>query len=92
MNISFNGVEGESIVLAMDLKGIACSSGSACTSGTTEPSHVLKAMGVESIMAQGAIRFSIGRSTSRDDLDYVLGVLPDVVGKLREMSPVYSKR
>ncbi len=92
MNISFRGVEGESIVLAMDLKGVACSSGSACTSGTTEPSHVLKAMGVENIMAQGAIRFSIGRSTTRDDLDYVLGVLPGVIEKLREMSPVYSRK
>ncbi|MEW6413488.1 MAG: cysteine desulfurase family protein [Candidatus Zixiibacteriota bacterium] len=92
VNISFNGVEGESIVLALDLKGIACSSGSACTSGATEPSHVLRAMGIESVMAQGAIRFSIGRSTTRDEIDYVLGVLPDVIGKLREMSPVYSKQ
>ncbi len=91
MNISFKGVEGESIVLALDLKGIACSSGSACTSGATEPSHVLKAMGVDPILAQGAIRFSIGRSTTREQLDYVLSVLPEVIGKLREMSPVYSR-
>ena len=92
MNISFKGVEGESIVLALDLKGIACSSGSACTSGATEPSHVLKAMGVESVSAQGAIRFSIGRSTTKEQLDYVIATLPDVIGKLREMSPVYSRQ
>lgn len=92
MNMSFKGVEGESIVLALDLKGIACSSGSACTSGTTEPSHVLKAMGVDNVAAQGAIRFSIGRSTTKDQLDFVIATLPEVVGKLREMSPVYSQQ
>lgn len=92
MNLSFRGVEGESLVLALDLKGIACSSGSACTSGATEPSHVLKAMGVDSILAQGAIRFSIGRSTTREQLDYVISVLPEVVGRLREMSPVYNQQ
>ena len=79
-------------MLALDLKGIACSSGSACTSGTTEPSHVLKAMAADSLMAQGAIRFSLGRSTTKEQLDYVIGVLPDVIGKLREMSPVYSQQ
>ncbi|UCE25820.1 MAG: cysteine desulfurase [Candidatus Zixiibacteriota bacterium] len=92
MNMSFNGVEGESVVLALDLKGIACSSGSACTSGATEPSHVLKAMGAEAVSAQGAIRFSLGRSTTRDQLDYVISVLPEVIGKLREMSPFYSQQ
>jgi len=92
MNLSFKGVEGESIVLALDLKGIACSSGSACTSGATEPSHVLKAMGVDSILAQGAIRFSIGRSTTREQVDYVISVLPEVIGRLRDMSPVYNQQ
>jgi len=92
MNLSFKGVEGESIVLALDLKGIACSSGSACTSGATEPSHVLKAMGVDAILAQGAIRFSIGRSTTKEQLDYVLSVLPEVIGRLRDMSPVYNQQ
>ena len=91
-NLSFKGVEGESIVLALDLKGIACSSGSACTAGATEPSHVLKAMSIDPVLSQGAIRFSMGRSTTKDELDHVISVLPDVIGRLREMSPVYSKK
>lgn len=91
VNLSFRGVEGEAVVLALDMKGIACSSGSACTSGATEPSHVLKAMGVDEVAAQGAIRFSMGRSTTIEQLDYVISVLPDVIGRLREMSPVYSR-
>ena len=79
-------------LLALDLKGIACSSGSACTSGTTEPSHVLKAMGADSAAAQGAIRFSIGRSTTKEQLDSVIAMLPEVINKLRDMSPVYSRQ
>lgn len=91
VNLSFAGVEGESILLSLDIEGIACSSGSACTSGATEPSHVLIAMGKPAIEAQGAIRFSMGRSTTYEQLDYVLTKLPVVIERLRAMSPVYKK-
>jgi cysteine desulfurase len=91
VNIAFDGIEGESVVLALDLKGIAVASGSACTSGATEPSHVLQAMDIPAVSARGAIRFSLGRSTTRDDLDYVLAELPPAVARLREMSPMYDK-
>lgn len=90
VNMSFAGIEGESIVVSLDLEGIAVSSGSACTSGAVEPSHVLTAMGVDPVIAQGAIRFSMGRSTTREELDYVLEKLPPIVKRLRDMSPVYN--
>ena len=92
MNLSFSGIEGESILLSLDLEGIACSSGSACTSGATEPSHVLVAMGKDKVDAQGAIRFSMGRSTTKEQLDYVLEKLPPVVERLRNMSPIYRSK
>lgn len=91
VNLSFSGIEGESILLSLDMEGIACSSGSACTSGATEPSHVLVAMNKPKVEAQGAIRFSLGRSTTREQLDYVIEKLPPVVERLRAMSPVYQK-
>ncbi len=92
VNLSFKGVEGESVLLALDLKNVACSSGSACTSGETTPSHVLTAMGVENIDAQGAIRFSMGRVTTKEQLDYVIGVLPETIARLRELSPIYAQQ
>jgi len=92
VNLSFAGIEGESIVLSLDMEGIACSSGSACTSGATEPSHVLLAMGKPKVRSQGAIRFSLGRSTTREQLDYVLAKLEPVVRRLRDLSPVYNKQ
>lgn len=88
VNLSFAGAEGESIVLSLDMEGIAVSSGSACTSGATEPSHVLVAMGIDRIVAQGAVRFSLGRSTTKDQLDRVLQVLPPIIERLRAMSPI----
>ena len=91
LNLSFKGVEGESIILSLDLKGVAVASGSACTSGTLEPSHVLSAMGIAPEIAQGAIRFSFGRDNTMEDVDYVTGILPEMVSRLRSMSPLYAK-
>lgn len=89
-NMSFKFIEGESLLLALDMRGIAASTGSACTSGTLEPSHVLTAMGVAPEIAQGSLRFSLGRFTDEHDIDFVLEVLPEVVDKLRQMSPLYE--
>ena len=91
VNLSFEGIEGESIVLSLDMKNIAVSSGSACTSGVTEPSHVLMAMGKPAVVSQGAVRFSMGRSTTKEQLDYVLAELPPIIERLRDMSPVYDR-
>lgn len=84
-------VEGESVLLNLDLEGIAASSGSACTSGATEPSHVLSAMGIPHEIAQGSVRFSLGRGNTEEDVDRVIEVLPRIVDRLRAMSP-FGKR
>jgi cysteine desulfurase len=86
-NVVFHHVESESIVLGLDLKGIAVSAGSACTSGNVEPSYVLVAMGVPVDWAMGAVRFSLGRGTTAEDIDYVVDALEPIVRKLREASP-----
>lgn len=87
LNLGFRHVESESIVLGLDLKGIAVSAGSACTSGNVEPSYVLVAMGVALEWAMGAVRCSLGRETSAEDLDYVVDCVEPLVGKLREALP-----
>jgi cysteine desulfurase len=87
LNLSFRGVEAESLILALDLKGIGASAGSACTSGSLEPSYVVTAMGVPTEWALGALRCSLGRSTSDEDIDHVLDTLPAAVERIRAMSP-----
>jgi cysteine desulfurase len=87
-NICYRNVESESIVLGLDLKGIAVSAGSACTAGSVEPSHVLVAMGVPLDWAMGAVRSSLGRSTTAEDVDYVVESVVEVVGKVRRAMPV----
>ena len=89
LNVSFEGIEGEAIVYRLDKEGIAVSTGSACTAGATEPSHVLAAMGVHPVIAQGSIRFSLGHMNSAEDISRVLEVLPGVVNGLRAMSPIW---
>ncbi len=91
INLSFKAVEGEAIVLSLDLKGIMVSSGSACTSGATEPSHVLKAMGVPPELGQGSIRFSFGRGNTEDDVEYVVDKLAFEIERLRSISPLYVR-
>lgn len=90
LNVSFKYVEGESVLLNLDLKGIAASSGSACTSGSLEPSHVLKAMAVDAAIAQGSVRFSLGRANTEADIDRVIKEIPPIIKKLRDMSPLYD--
>jgi len=91
VNISFRGIEGESLLLTLDLKGIAASSGSACTSGSLDPSHVLLAIGLPHETAHGSLRLSINEENTDEDVDYILEVLPEVVKKLRKMSPLWER-
>lgn len=88
VNVSIAAVEGESILLNLDAQGIAASSGSACTSGSLEASHVLLAMGMKHELAHGSLRMTLGRDNTQEDIDYVLEVLPGIVHKLRQMSPL----
>ncbi len=89
VNVSFQHIEGEAVLLSLDLEGIAASSGSACSSGSLEPSHVLSAIGLDHATAHGSIRFSLGLGNSEADIDYLLARLPRIVEKLRLMSPTY---
>lgn len=88
----FEFIEGESILLNLDLLGVAASSGSACTSASLEPSHVLLSCGLPHEIAHGSLRLTLGRESTEDDVDYVLGILPGIVDKLRQMSPLYRQR
>jgi cysteine desulfurase len=90
-NISFEYIEGEAILLMLDKYGICASSGSACTSGSLEPSHVLRAMGVPFTAAHGSVRFSLSRYNTEEDVDYAIEKIPGIVNRLRELSPFVTK-
>ena len=90
-SFGFRGIEGEAILLSLDLMGVAASSGSACTSGATEPSHVLTSMGLPVDICQSSLRLTLGNDNTQQDIDYVLSVLPVIVRKLRAMSPAYQE-
>jgi cysteine desulfurase len=92
LNLSFAYVEGESLLLNLDLKGIAVSTGSACTSGSPEPSHVLVAMGIEPVLAQGSLRFSLGPENTKEEIDTTVECLAETVKRLRMLSPLYSEK
>jgi len=89
-NIYFDGIEGEALVIALDLKGLAVSTGAACSSGAIEPSHVLIAMGLRPDRAKASIRFSLGKQNTPEDVDFALGLIPETVARLRELSPLWS--
>jgi len=89
-NVGFEFIEGEAILLYLNEKGIAASSGSACSSGSLEPSHVLRAMGVPFTSAHGSIRFSLSRYTTEDEIQYTLQVMPEVVNRLLAISPYWD--
>ncbi len=90
-NIYFDYIEGEALVIALDLKGLAVSTGAACSSGAIEPSHVLTAMGLRPDRARASIRFSLGKQNTPEEIDFALDILPKTVSHLRELSPVYNK-
>ena len=90
-NLVFPGVEGEALLIALDLKGLACSTGAACSSGAVEPSHVLTAIGLPPEEARASLRFSLGRHTTPADIDFALNVVHAAVAQLRELSPTYGK-
>jgi cysteine desulfurase len=91
VNFSFRYIEGESLLLSLDMKGIAASSGSACTSGSLDPSHVLLAMGLIHEIAHGSLRISLGRDNTEEDIAYTLEVLPQIIARLRSMSPLCAE-
>ncbi|HZR29178.1 MAG TPA: cysteine desulfurase family protein [Terriglobales bacterium] len=90
-NIHFDHIEGEALIIALDLKGLAVSTGAACSSGALEPSHVLMAMGLAPERARASLRFSLGKLNTAEDVDFALSIIPATVARLRELSPVYKK-
>jgi len=90
-NIYFDHIEGEAMVIALDLKGLAVSTGAACSSGAIEPSHVLTAMGLPPERARASIRFSVGKHNSEDDIEFALSMVPATIARLRELSPTYPR-
>jgi cysteine desulfurase len=91
-NIHFDYIEGEALVIALDLKGLAVSTGAACSSGAIEPSHVLTAMGLPPEIARASLRFSLGKQNTPDDVQFALDLVPNTVARLRELSPVYNRQ
>jgi cysteine desulfurase len=91
-NLQFEGIEGEALVIALDLKGLAVSTGAACSSGAIEPSHVLLAMGLRPDQARASIRFSLGKQTTAEDIDFALALVPETVERLRQLSPTYKRQ
>ncbi len=91
VNISFEGVEGESLLLLLDLKGICASSGSACTSGSLDPSHVLLAIGLDHATAHGSLRLTLSEDNTEEEIDILLNEIPKIINKLRDMSPLWEK-
>ena len=91
VNLCFEGIEGESLLLLLDAKGIAASSGSACTSGSLDPSHVLLALGRPHEVAHGSLRLTFSEYNKPEEIDYMLEVIPRIVSYLREMSPVWDE-
>ncbi len=91
-NLYFDHIDGEAMVIALDLKGLAVSTGAACSSGAIEPSHVLMAMGLRADRARASIRFSLGKQNTAEDVDFALAVVPETVARLRELSPTHSKQ
>ena len=89
-NVRFTFIEGESILLSLDFKGVCASSGSACTSGSLDPSHVLLAIGLPHELAHGSLRLTLGEGSTEEDVDYVLEVLPPIIERLRNMSPLWD--
>jgi cysteine desulfurase len=89
-NIYFDYIEGEALVIALDLKGLAVSTGAACSSGALEPSHVLMAMGLEPDRARASLRFSLGKQNTAEDVEFALSLIPATVARLRELSPLYT--
>ena len=90
INVSFQFIEGESLLIMLDMKGIAASSGSACTSGSLDPSHVLLAIGLPHEIAHGSLRMTISEETTKEDVDFVVEKIKEIVARLRSMSPLYE--
>ena len=91
-NVYFDHIEGEALIIGLDLKGLAVSTGAACSSGALEPSHVLTAMGSSADRARASIRFSLGKQNTQEDIDYAIELIPATIARLRELSPVYNKK
>jgi cysteine desulfurase len=91
LHVRLDGIEGEAMILMLDMEGICVSSGSACTTGSLDPSHVLLAMGIPAEQAHGSLRFTLGRGTTEEDIDHLIEVFPPIVTRLREMSPIWCE-
>ncbi len=91
-SIYFDCIEGEALVIALDLKGLAVSTGAACSSGAIEPSHVLTAMGMPPERARASLRFSLGKQNTPEDIEFALDLIPQTVARLRALSPIYNKK